>query len=166
MKKLIIIATAITISGMVHAATYYVSVINPVGSDSNPGTLALPWLTITKAAQSAAAGDIVYIKAGNYGHEHVVVNNSGTSSAWIRFIGYKTTPGDTGTPAWLDLNQTGGYDPPTTDPAEMPLIDGTKNGVGVGITVSSKSYVEIKNIQVSRGCLHTRGYRSVWQYNT
>jgi len=45
------------------AVEYYVS---KSGSDSNPGTAALPWLTITKAASLALAGDTINVGAGRY----------------------------------------------------------------------------------------------------
>ena len=44
-------------------AVYYVS---PNGSDTNPGTLAAPFATITKAMSAAQAGDTVYVRAGTY----------------------------------------------------------------------------------------------------
>ena len=67
--------------------TYYVD-IN--GSDENPGTEAQPWKTIQKAADTAAAGDTVYVKNGTY-NEQVWVKNSGSARKWIKFLAY---PGD------------------------------------------------------------------------
>ncbi|MCK5481551.1 MAG: right-handed parallel beta-helix repeat-containing protein, partial [Gammaproteobacteria bacterium] len=72
------------------------------------------------AATQAQAGDTVYIKGGNYGHEHVVISNSGTSGNPIVFEGYDG----------------------------MPLIDG-QDRTGNGIHVSSKKYIEIKNIKIT-----------------
>ncbi|MBN1484358.1 MAG: hypothetical protein JXA37_06510, partial [Chloroflexia bacterium] len=46
-----------------NGTVYYVA---PTGSDSNPGTQDYPWQTIQKAADTLAAGDTVYIKAGIY----------------------------------------------------------------------------------------------------
>jgi hypothetical protein len=43
--------------------TYYVATN---GSDSNPGTLAQPWLTIQHAANAAVAGDTVTVEPGTY----------------------------------------------------------------------------------------------------
>src|SRR5664279_1798551 len=45
------------------ATEYYIS---PTGSDSNPGTLAAPWGTIQKGADTAVAGDTVWIRGGTY----------------------------------------------------------------------------------------------------
>src|ERR1700721_1181770 len=69
-------------------ATYYVSTS---GSDSNPGTLAAPWLTIQKAANTATAGATVYVFGGVY-TEIVSFPNSGTAKAPITFQSY---PGQT-----------------------------------------------------------------------
>lgn len=50
--------------------THYVS---PSGSDNNPGTQALPWRTIQKAANSASPGDTVVVFAGIY-NERVIAS--------------------------------------------------------------------------------------------
>jgi len=56
---------------------YYVST---AGSDANPGTLALPWRTIQKAANSAVPGSTVYVRGGIY-NERVTVNVSGNAAS-------------------------------------------------------------------------------------
>jgi hypothetical protein len=48
------------------AATYYVAQGAPNASDENLGTQEEPWKTLTHAAQAAAKGDTVYVKAGTY----------------------------------------------------------------------------------------------------
>jgi parallel beta-helix repeat protein len=67
--------------------TYYVA---ENGNDSNPGTENEPWLTIQKAADTAQAGDTVYIKEGTYS-EWVSPQNSGSPEYYITFAAY---PGD------------------------------------------------------------------------
>ncbi len=69
-------------------STYYVST---TGSDSNPGTFGLPWLTIQHAANTLKAGATVYVLGGVY-HESVNFPASGTASAPITFQSY---PGQT-----------------------------------------------------------------------
>jgi len=69
-------------------ATYYVST---AGSDSNPGTLGAPWLTIQHAADSVAAGATVYVFGGVYS-ESINLPASGTSAEPITFESY---PGQT-----------------------------------------------------------------------
>ena len=64
-----------------HAAAYYVST---TGSDSNQGTQASPWKTIQKAANTASAGDTVYINAGTYS-ETVTLAKSGSAGSMITF---------------------------------------------------------------------------------
>ena len=61
------------------------------GNDNNPGTEAQPWRTIQKAADTAVAGDTVYVKNGIY-NEQVWIKNSGSPDNWITFTSY---PGDT-----------------------------------------------------------------------
>ncbi len=66
------------------AASYYVS---PSGSDTAPGTLAQPFLTIQNAATVMVAGDTAFIRAGTY-RETVRPKNSGTQNAPITFMPY------------------------------------------------------------------------------
>jgi len=58
--------------------------VAPDGNDANAGSASAPFRTINRAAQVAAAGDVVTIRAGTY-NENVTVRNSGTSSARIVF---------------------------------------------------------------------------------
>jgi hypothetical protein len=53
------------------AATYHVS--SSSGSDSNPGTVGLPFRTIQRAVNVASAGDTILVGPGTY-HEAVVIN--------------------------------------------------------------------------------------------
>jgi hypothetical protein len=55
------------------AATYYVG---PAGSDLNLGTALLPWKTIQKGANTAAAGDTVLVQTGVY-DERVTITRPG-----------------------------------------------------------------------------------------
>ncbi|MBF0457090.1 MAG: hypothetical protein HQK99_04260 [Nitrospirae bacterium] len=55
-----------------YAANYYVATN---GSDSNPGTISQPFLTIQKCASTAASGSVCYIRAGTY--RETVTPNSG-----------------------------------------------------------------------------------------
>lgn len=67
------------------AATHYVA---RDGDDANPGTEAKPWLTISKAASVAVAGDTVLVKAGTY-EGKVRFANGGTEQACITYKPYK-----------------------------------------------------------------------------
>lgn len=72
------------INASAQATNYYVATW---GNDNNIGSEAKPWKTIQKAANTAKAGDQVYIKKGTY-YNNVSIKNSGTSSSWIIFKAY------------------------------------------------------------------------------
>ena len=76
------------------ASTY---VVAPSGNDSNPGTEALPWRTIQKAAATLQAGDTVLVRAGTYA-ERVIPQASGAAGQPITYAAY---------------------------PGESPVLDGT-----------------------------------------
>lgn len=75
------------------AATYYVST---AGSDSNPGTISLPFRSIQRGVNAAAnPGDIVYLRGGVYqqgdprvGSSQILIRNSGTAAAPITLASY------------------------------------------------------------------------------
>jgi MYXO-CTERM domain-containing protein len=126
------------------AATYYVAA---TGSDTNDGTSeATAWGTITYAATLAAAGDTVYVKAGLYADEKVVVANSGTADAPVVFQGYTSTPGDTPDPQY----SPGG----TLDSTVIPVLKAQDAALlaypGTGFGLWDKSYVEIRNFGVTQ----------------
>lgn len=80
-------------SAPLFAADYYVS---PLGDDGNPGTLALPFATITRGQTAASAGDTVFLRGGVYSYsgitgpaEAVLFNKSGTSVAPIKYFAYQ-----------------------------------------------------------------------------
>ena len=120
---------------------YYVS---NSGNDKNNGqNQNNSWRTITFAATMAKAGDVVYIKAGDYGKENVVIKNSGSISKPIKFIGYKTTIGDGEL-----LERSVGMQ---FDSKKLPLL---KNGNGIAISCKKKSFVIIRNIQIESYSLY------------
>jgi hypothetical protein len=126
-------------------ATFFVS---KAGSDSNPGTLAAPWLTIQHAANSVSAGATVYVFGGIY-HEAVNFPASGTPWAPITFQSY---PGQT---AVIDGT---GVKCCTSNPAS------SGNGTQGLITIVNQSYIiisgfEIRNFTTSNAALVPTG---VW----
>jgi hypothetical protein len=102
-------------------ATYYVS---KNGSDSNPGTMHSPWLTIQHAANSVSAGATVYVFEGVY-NESVNFPASGTASAPITFQSY---------------------------PGQTAVIDGTglraKGTQGLINIVGRRSYITINGFEI------------------
>jgi len=124
------------------ATNYYVST---TGNDSNSGiSPSEAWRHIQYAASGAGGqvrpGDTVYIKAGNYGNEYVVIRISGSEGKPIVFEGYRSSPGDN-----PKLNYKPGNE---LDPDVMPLLNG-QDRTGIGIEINGKSYVEIRNIQIT-----------------
>ncbi len=84
-SKLFIALTTLCFCSNLFSASYYVA---SNGSDSNLGSEQLPWLTIQHAADIAVAGDLVYIKSGEY-NERIKSKKSGSSSAGkITFISF------------------------------------------------------------------------------
>ena len=103
------------------ATNYYVDCNNPSANDSNPGTLNSPWETIKHAAETLAAGDTVFVRAGIY-NEHVYLGQDGNSAqGYIVFSAY---------------------------PGETPIIDGTgatESNNGIIITAS---YVKLLGFEI------------------
>jgi hypothetical protein len=101
-------------------ASYYVAT---TGSDSNPGMLSEPWLTIQHAANTATAGATVLVRGGVY-NESINFPNSGTASAPITFQSY---------------------------PGETAIIDGaglTPSGVQGLINITNQSYLTISGFEI------------------
>ena len=76
--------------------TYYVAPAAAGGNDANPGTLALPWVTLQRAANGRVPGDTVIALPGTYAGFNVGV--SGTSAAPITFRGTRGAGGE-----WLSV---------------------------------------------------------------
>ncbi len=127
MKK-IISALFLLTSLILNATEYYVA---PNGSDSNPGTISQPWATWQKGFSSVSAGDILYIRGGNYtgmygtGHGVNISGRDGTSSNYITVSAY---------------------------PGEKPVLDcaslSASAGVNFGILMRSCDYWNIKGLTV------------------
>ena len=101
------------------------------------------WRTITYAALNVNPGDTVWIKAGNYGDEQVVINGKGNANNPISFIGYKNSKGDI-----KSLYYSYAKNRPL-DEKEMPLLDGLDRASGLkGISLNKSQYIILKNIQI------------------
>ncbi len=89
------LTTQLTINGnttltAVYVTGSYVNNLNPLASDSNPGTLARPFLTVNKATSIAKAGATTVVLQGVY-REAPSLTNSGT---FANPIVVKGNPGD------------------------------------------------------------------------
>ncbi len=85
-------AATLTVTQATTAPTGNAFYVSPTGSDSNPGTLASPWQTIQHAANTAQAGDTVYVLAGVY-NESVNIAVSGSAAAGP--VTFESYPGQT-----------------------------------------------------------------------
>ena len=83
--RLLAAAVVLTAVGPAIAATYTVDQQSPQAADSGAGTEEQPWLTIQHAADTAVAGDTVYVKSGAY-VERVRLSTPGAEGELISFI--------------------------------------------------------------------------------
>ena len=92
-------ALLLAIADQARCMEYFVS---PTGNDSNPGTLDLPFASISRGQQAATAGDTVWLRGGTYQYtaglgasaNAVLFNKSGASGRPINYFAY---PGETPT---------------------------------------------------------------------
>ncbi len=125
----------------VSATEYYVTT---TGNNGNSGlSESTSFKTLSYAATKARSGDIVWIKAGKYGNENVVFKYNGSKGALISFIGYKYTPGD------IKTNYFSYQPGQSLNSNEMPLIDGKNRAKGIGLKLYGRSFIQIKNIQIT-----------------
>ncbi len=65
---------------------YYISTN---GSDANPGTLAAPFATLTKAASVALPGNVIFLRGGTYLPSATIrITNAGTAGNRIQLLAY------------------------------------------------------------------------------
>jgi hypothetical protein len=95
------------------------------GNDANPGSLAQPWHTLQKAANTLVAGDTVKILPGTY-YEKFSPVNSGTTAAYITYTA------DLGT---VVLDGTG------------LVLSADAKGDGL-VQILGKSYIKVQNLTV------------------
>lgn len=108
----------------VNAADYYVAT---TGNNSNAGTIAAPWLTVQKAANTMVAGDTAYVRSGTYNESMINFTNSGTAGSPITIKGY---PGEI---AVID----GGF---TTASGRLPVFD-----------IDGENYITLDGLTIKRG---------------
>jgi len=124
-------------NGVASAAEYYVS---PTGSDSNPGTQASPFATLTKGNSTAAAGDTIWVRGGTYNTTgQITLSKSGTS----------------------DTNRTKIW----AYPGEVPIIDfsnyslASSGSDNPAITVTG-SWMHLKGLEIANGKVGSSGSHS------
>jgi parallel beta-helix repeat protein len=103
------------------SGVYYVDQGHSGASDGNDGSEEYPWLTVQKAADTATAGDTVYVKDGTY-YEIVTVEHSGSAGNLITFEAY---------------------------PGHTPVLDGTGQGGWYGVfTIQGEDYIRLEGLEI------------------
>jgi hypothetical protein len=85
--RVIVVVLVMCMGVSLRAAVRYVA---PGGDDTGPGTLALPWRTLSRANAAVQPGDTVYVRAGTYG-EQLMPAREGVAG---RPIVYSAMPGE------------------------------------------------------------------------
>lgn len=150
-RILLILILLFSLSGsLANARELYVA---KNGSDNTDGSQNNPWYTIQKAATTADAGDIVYIKRGVY-QEIVTVGNSGSPG---KFIIFKEYPGHevildgSGNPGWHGVFSLYGR-----DYIKLEDIEIKHNATGWGILIEHEKgnvanaavHIELSGLEV------------------
>lgn len=118
-SRFLLLAALLTLTAAASAGTYYV---DDSGSNSNPGTLASPFATITYGLTFLTSpGDTLYVRGGTYNERAVIWNKHGNSSSPI---------------------YVGGYN------GELPVIDGSGIGPHSTVSINSSSYVTFDGFKV------------------
>ena len=78
-----LLASTVTVAAA--APSIYHLYVSTAGADSNTGTLAMPFRTITRAAKAAKPSTTVHVAAGPY-NESVKTTLHGTATARIRYV--------------------------------------------------------------------------------
>ncbi|MET7697586.1 sigma-70 family RNA polymerase sigma factor [Streptomyces sp. NPDC005485] len=103
----------------VATADYYVA---PDGDDTNPGTLARPFATVTRAAAKALPGQTVAVRGGTYHPgDTIALKSSGTPSRRITVSNYRD---------------------------ERPVFDGSRLPSRAWFVVQSGAYVTVQGIEI------------------
>jgi len=152
-----LLATVTTATPNATTASTYNLYVATTGSDSNTGTQAKPYKTITKAAAVAKAGTTIHVAAGTYSG-NVTTKTSGTASARIRYVsdtkwGAKIV--GTGSEAMWTNNgnyvDISGFD--ITGPGRLGILNYASN------TLISNNHIH--NLTMSGGCTGSGGAGAV-----
>jgi hypothetical protein len=169
----IVVVTAVSAQTPAAAAVATIAIgtgtafyVATTGNDNNSGSFGSPWRTILYAANTAVAGDTVYVMGGVY-NEIVTFANSGSATAG--YITFESYPGQTATVDGTGLAVPGGqYGLFTIQNRNYLTIAGfeirnyTSNAIAdvpIGIYVTgADSYIQLLGNQVhdivttARGC--------------
>ena len=117
--------------------------VDPNGSDAANGqSTTSPWRTLAYAAQQAAPGTTIFVRSGTYTSGTIVFPSNGTSTAPIRVVGYRTTPGDAiayrSGETFVAINAVNG-----------PVLRGSTRNSGLIFSLDNRSYIELHNLQMT-----------------
>ena len=111
---------ALTVNPAPTGAVFYVST---TGSDSNPGTLAAPFATVSKAQSVMAVGDLIYVRGGTYNlSAQVKLTLDGTAANVCKLWAYS---------------------------GERPVFDFSATAAGVKGLYLNANYWHVKGIEVA-----------------
>ena len=113
-----------TILTQAQGATFYVST---TGADANPGSEALPWRTVQKAASTLTAGQTALLRGGTYVESLIQFTNSGSAGNPITIKNY---------------------------PGETPLIDGgftSSSGQREVFRIDGRHFITLDGLSIRRG---------------
>jgi len=69
--------------------------VSPTGDDANPGTIAEPFYSLTRAVASVQPGTTIYMRGGTFNYNAtVLLSASGTAAAPIRIVAYQAEKPD------------------------------------------------------------------------
>jgi parallel beta-helix repeat protein len=133
--------------------------VSPTGSDSASGSATSPWRTVSKAASTAGAGDVVVLEPGTYGAMGTITDfsRSGTAGAPIVFT---SDPGKQRavlrgyahiTASHLRLNSIV-FDGPTG--AIVAKSSSNPNGEEVQVSIMGGADVEVSHSEVRENAWH------------
>ena len=149
MRLLVLAVLALPAGAARAAATFYVS---PSGNDSNPGTAALPWLTLQNAMNNLQAGDTVDVAAGDYAGFSDGFANAAVSGSAGAPITFDAAPGavidapNPYTADGIDLEPGCNYLTIEGFTVQNPASDSISRA---GIRVTGSNYVQVLNNNVN-----------------
>ena len=118
--KYFLIILFINLNAISFAATYFVS---PTGSNANTGIIYRPFKTISYGLKKLKAGDILYVRTGNYEERIYMYSINGAENKYITIQAY---------------------------PGESPVIDGKgiDVGSGGGLVQIGSNYITFSGFEV------------------
>jgi len=122
--------------------SYYVTTSGSNGANGESEGTA--WAELEYALTQISAGDIVYVKQGDYGRENLDLDIQGTVNNPIRIIGYKTSINDISS-NYYDIESD------NWSTSEMPSYNGgdrsSNNAAGTSYPSTPTEYVIMENLQ-------------------